>query len=240
MQKNLKYPLLFFFFFFISVCYSSTEKPKENPGDTNVPSCQQVYTEMDLEGIVSYEAFEQAYEGYRKIRGRKKDILTLIDFSKPSTKERMYVLDMKQKKILFVSHVSHGKKSGENYATSFSNVSGSNKSSLGFYLTENTYTGRNGYSLVLNGLEKGINDKAKERAIVVHGADYSDPSTIGHSGGRLGRSLGCPALPPALSRSIINTIKDGSLMYIYANNKNYMARSSILNTSSGRTSYGIF
>lgn len=235
MQKVLKYLLLFFFFFFISVSYSSTENPKENPEDLDVSSCQQVYADMDLEGIIKYEAFEQAYEGYKKIKGRKKDILTLIDFSRPSTKERLYVLDMKQKKLLFISHVSHGKKSGENYATSFSNVSGSNQSSLGFYLTENTYIGRNGYSLILNGLERGINDKAKERAIVVHGADYSDPAKIASSGGRLGRSLGCPALPPDLNRPIINTIKDGSLMFIYANNKNYMARTTILNTSSKNT-----
>ena len=163
MHRVLKYLLSLFFFFFISVSHSSTDKHKDTPDNKSVSTCQQAYIEMDLEGIVNYQAFEQAYEGYNKIGGRKKDILTLVDFSKPSTKERLYVLDMKQKKILFVSHVSHGKKSGENYATSFSNVNGSNKSSLGFYLTENTYIGKNGYSLILEGLEKGINDKAKER-----------------------------------------------------------------------------
>lgn len=231
MRKVLKYLLSLFFFFYISVSHSSTDIPKDNPENTNVSSCQRIYEEMDLEGIVNYQAFEQAYEGYQKVKGRKKDILTLIDFSKPSTKERLYVLDIKQKRILFISHVSHGKKSGENYATSFSNVSGSNKSSLGFYLTENTYIGKNGYSLILEGLEKGINDKAKERAIVIHGADYSNPDKIASSGGRLGRSLGCPALPQDLNRPIINTIKDGSLIYIYANNKNYLAQSSVLNSS---------
>jgi len=235
MHRVLKYLLSLFFFFFISVSHSSTDKHKDTPDNKSVSTCQQAYIEMDLEGIVNYQAFEQAYEGYNKIGGRKKDILTLVDFSKPSTKERLYVLDMKQKKILFVSHVSHGKKSGENYATSFSNVNGSNKSSLGFYLTENTYIGKNGYSLILEGLEKGINDKAKERAIVIHGAGYSDPAKIAPSGGRLGRSLGCPALPPTLSKPIINTIKDGSLLYIYANNKNYLAQSSVLNSSSKKS-----
>lgn len=134
---------------------------------------------------------------------------------------------MRHKKLLFSSLVSHGKNSGGNYATSFSNENGSLKSSLGFFLTENTYQGKNGYSLVLNGLEKGINDRAKERAIVIHGAAYSNPSVIASSG-RLGRSFGCPALPQAVSKPIINTIKGGSLLFIYANNQNYLAYSPIL------------
>lgn len=98
---------------------------------------------------------------------------------------------------------------------------------MGFFLTENTYQGKNGYSLVLNGLEKGINDRAKERAIVIHGAAYSNPSVIASSG-RLGRSFGCPALPQSVSKPIINTIKGGSLLFIYANNKNYLSYSPIL------------
>lgn len=121
---------------------------------------------------------------------------------------------------------AHGKNSGENYATSFSNAVGSYKSSLGFYLTGSTYRGKNGYSLLLDGLEKGINDCARERAIVVHGAAYANPSVC--RGGRLGRSFGCPALPQALTKPIINTIKGGSVLFIYANNKEYMAKSTIL------------
>lgn len=189
--------------------------------------CYVLYTEMSLQNVVDYNAFEQAYTGYRKIGKAKKEILTIIDFSKPSTQKRFYVLDIKKKKLLYSSHVSHGKKSGDLYATSFSNAVGSNKSSLGFFITENTYKGRNGYSLVLNGLESGINDKARERAIVVHGADYSDPSLI-EPGGRLGRSLGCPALPFEVSDEIIDVIKEGSVLYIYANDKSYMSRTSIL------------
>lgn len=188
---------------------------------------RKLYHQMDIAGLVDYKAFEQAVIGYNKVQGRKKNILTLIDFTKPSTEERLYVLDMKNQKLLFSSYVSHGRNSGGNYATSFSNKSGSYKSSLGFYLTENTYQGKNGYSLVLNGLEKNINDKAKERAIVVHGAPYANPSVI-NSSGRLGRSLGCPALPLAVSEKIINTIKGGSLLYIYADNADYLAQSHIL------------
>lgn len=192
-----------------------------------VSSCRQLYQEMQLDGVVNFEAFKQAITGYHKIEDKTKEILTLVDFSKPSTEERFYVFDMRHKKLLFSSLVSHGKNSGGNYATSFSNENGSLKSSLGFFLTENTYQGKNGYSLVLNGLEKGINDRAKERAIVIHGAAYSNPSVIASSG-RLGRSFGCPALPQAVSKPIINTIKGGSLLFIYANNKNYLAYSPIL------------
>jgi hypothetical protein len=186
-----------------------------------------LYNETGLSEIVNYRAFKQAFTGYSKIKGRKKDMLTLIDFTKPSTEKRLYVIDIKNRKLLFTSHVAHGRNSGDNYATSFSNKSGSYKSSLGFYLTENTYQGKNGYSLILNGLEKNINDKARERAIVMHGASYANPAVI-KSVGRLGRSLGCPALPEAVSKPIIDAIKGGSLLYIYANNTDYFAHSTIL------------
>lgn len=200
---------------------------RTEPSAPAVSSCQLLYNEMELDGVVNYDAFEKAIAGYNKIGQKSKEILTLVDFSKPSTEERFYVFDMRHKKLLFTSLVSHGKNSGGNYATSFSNKTGSLKSSLGFFLTENTYQGRNGYSLVLDGLEKGINDKAKERAIVIHGAAYSNPSVIASSG-RLGRSFGCPALPLAVSKPIINTIKGGSLLFIYANNQNHLSYSPIL------------
>ena len=188
---------------------------------------QSLYREMELSGLVSYAAFEQAMSGWSKIEATKKEIVTIIDFSKPSCDERLAVIDLKHKKLLYSSHVSHGRNSGENYATSFSNRSGSYQSSLGFYVTETTYQGKNGYSLVLDGLEKGINDRAKARAIVIHGAAYADPGSIS-SMGRLGRSLGCPALPPAICKKIIDTIKEGSLLFIYADNTDYLAHSRIL------------
>lgn len=221
MHKIFIYLLLLF----IPVKFSQMRS--SGPVMREVSSCRQLYQEMQLEGIVNFTAFEQAIAGYNKIEEKSKEILTLVDFSKPSTEERFYVFDMRHKKLLFCSLVSHGKNSGGNYATSFSNENGSLKSSLGFFLTENTYQGKNGYSLVLNGLEKGINDRAKERVIVIHGAAYSNPSVIASSG-RLGRSFGCPALPQAVSKPIINTIKGGSLLFIYANNQNYLAYSPIL------------
>lgn len=224
MQRFLFYLILLF----LPAGYSSTRSSIEIA--PVVSESQSLYEEMHLQGQVNYTAFQEVFAGYTKLDVKKKDIVTLIDFTKPSTEERFYVLDLKNKKMLFSSLVSHGRNSGDKYATSFSNEYGSYKSSLGFYVTENTYQGKNGYSLILDGLEKGINDRAKERAIVIHGAPYSNPSVIA-SGGRLGRSFGCPALPQATSQLIINTIKDGTLLYIYADNKNYLSQSPVLSSS---------
>ena len=193
----------------------------------SMPNSRMLYHEMALEGTIDYTVFERAIAGYNRMGGHDKDILTVIDFTKPSTEKRLFVIDLKLKKILFISYVAHGRNSGEKYATSFSNREGSFKSSLGFYKTENTYYGKNGYSLVLDGLERGINDKAKERAIVMHGATYANPSTI-RSCGRLGRSLGCPALPLAVSKKIIDTIKGGTLLYIHGDDKTYASRSTFI------------
>lgn len=208
---------------------ANAQQKLKNPFDKvlKIYDSEHLYKEMKLGGIINYNIFKQAIEGYNKIDIPNKDILTVIDFSKPSTENRLFVLDLKNKELLFSSVVSHGKNSGDNYATSFSNKNGSYKSSLGFYVTEDTYKGRNGYSLRLNGLEKDINDNARERAIVIHGASYANPKNIA-AGGRLGRSLGCPALPIDVSKPIIDTIKNGTLLYIYANDKNYLAKSTIL------------
>ena len=204
----------------------------ERAASSDVEAYASLYRSMQLEGVVNWKAFRQAVAGYYKIDNRKREVLTLIDFSRPSTAKRLFVFDMRERKVLFSSVVSHGKNSGDNYATSFSNEYGSYKSSLGFYLTESTYQGKNGYSLILNGLEKGINDRARERAIVMHGAAYADPS-VASRGGRLGRSFGCPAVPQKLSRPIIDAIKGGSVMYIYAETPDYLAHSSVLKDADG-------
>lgn len=197
---------------------------------TEADVCRGLYQSMQLEGVVNWQAFRQAVTGYYRIEGKRREVLTLIDFSLPSTAKRLFVFDMAQHRLLYSSVVAHGKNSGENYATSFSNEYGSYKSSLGFYLTASTYQGRNGYSLILDGLEKGINDRARERAIVVHGAAYANPA-VASRGGRLGRSFGCPALPQELSRPIIDAIKGGSVMYIYADKPEYLAQSTVLKES---------
>lgn len=179
---------------------------------------QRLYNDLGLSGTVSLPAFQQALAGYYKLVAKDKKLLALIDFTKPSTERRFCVIDLEQKKVLFETHVAHGRQSGDNYAVSFSNEPGSYKSSLGFFRTGETYSGKNGYSLLLDGLEKGINDNARERAIVIHGANYADPKVL-QGQNRLGRSLGCPALPPAISQKIIDTIKGGTLLYIYGHNK---------------------
>lgn len=211
---------------------ASEETPIASTPAPHEIDSQQLFEEMQLGGVVNFLAFRQAITGYNQIEQKSKPILTLIDFTKASTEKRLFVFDLQKRQMLYASVVSHGRNSGENYATSFSNEVGSYKSSLGFYLTDNTYQGKNGYSLILNGLEKGINDRARERAVVMHGAAYANPS-VAAGGGRLGRSFGCPALPQALTAPIINTIKGGSVLFIYANNKEYTAKSSILPVSSG-------
>lgn len=220
MQKILVYLLLVF----LPIGSFFYEGEKEI--SSSISSYYQLYDELQLEDMLTYKAFEQAISGHEKIEVSNSDIITIIDFTKPSTEKRLFVIDLKKRELLYSSVVAHGRNSGENYATSFSNENGSYKSSLGFYVTEKTYQGGNGYSLVLNGLEKGINDKAKERAIVMHGADYCNTSIT--KSGRLGRSFGCPALPHSVNKPIIDAIKGGTLLYIYANNKEYIAKSTIL------------
>src|SRR5690606_29550722 len=202
-------------------------KPKEIKEKESTDPIHDLYQEMKLNKIIKWKAFQQAMQGFNQLNPKNNEIITIIDFTLPSTAKRMYVLNVKSKKVLFHNIVSHGKNSGDNFATSFSNNHGSFQSSLGFYMTQETYQGGNGFSLRLNGLEKGINDQARPRAIVVHGADYCSQKFI-QSTGRLGRSYGCPALPRELAKPIINTIKNGSMMFIYAGNKEYLASSKLI------------
>lgn len=183
------------------------------------------YNTIGLNNKIEYKVFEYALNGFRSIKNKSNDsIFTIIDYSKPSTESRMYIIDMKNKKLISESLVAHGKNSGGNNATAFSNTKNSKKSSLGFYKTAETYTGKHGYSLKLDGIEKSINDNARERAIVIHGAWYVSEDFI-NKHGRLGRSWGCPALPLKTNRKIINTIKNGSYIFIYADDVNYMKNS---------------
>lgn len=140
--------------------------------------------------------------------------LTVIDYSKPSLTPRLWVFDLARDQLLFEEYVAHGRNSGDNYARDFSNADGSLKTSLGLFLTADTYQGGNGYSLRLKGLDHGLNDRAYERAIVVHGAPYVDP-VAGKAQGRLGRSYGCPALRPAVAASVIDAIKGGNFVFSY-------------------------
>lgn len=161
--------------------------------------------------------------------GIKKPIITVIDYTMASTKKRLWVIDINEKKVLYTSMVAHGKNSGENYTTAFSNKMGSLQTSVGVFLTENTYVGHCGYTLRLQGLEKGFNDKAKDRLIVFHGAPYVNKQFAAVSG-RIGRSWGCPAVEKHLATPIINTIKDGTLIFSFANFPLWLKQSKFIKT----------
>ncbi len=182
---------------------------------------------------LSRDVFDFAVKGLRKLDTEGKlqnpDIVTIADYSQSSNKKRLYVIDLKNKKLLFNTYVAHGRNTGGEFANSFSNAEGSYKTSLGFYITEHPIVGSHtGYALMIEGVEKGFNDNALKRAIIIHAADYASEDFI-RKNGRLGRSLGCPALPPELNKPIIETIKDGTCLFLYNPNENYICSSSLLN-----------
>lgn len=191
-----------------------------------------LYTKLNLLNLgLSQKAFQYGLEGYEYLRSKgklsKDSVLTILDFSLPSTEKRLFVIDLKNAKLLFNTYVAHGRNSGTRFASEFSNKHESYKSSQGFYITRNTYHGKHGFSLRLNGEEKGINDNALSRAIVMHAADYVNKNLI-RAQGYIGRSLGCPALPNHIYKPIINEIKDGSLLFIYSPANEYESKSPVL------------
>lgn len=162
-------------------------------------------------------------------------VLAVIDYSLPSTKPRLWVFDLQRNRLLYEELVAHGRNTGENLATRFSNVEGSYMSSLGAFQTQEAYVGLNGYSLRLRGLEPGVNDQARNRAIVIHGAPYVSKQLIA-SQGRLGRSLGCPALRPAVARQVIDTIREGAFLFAYYPDREWLGSSPLLQADCGMRS----
>ncbi len=185
-----------------------------------------LWDEFNLKDDISKQIFYRAVLGYYCIDPQNKK-LTIIDYTKPSTEERFFVLDIKNKKLLFKSLVAHGKNSGKNNAKYFSNKPKSKKSCVGFLIASETYRGKHGYSLRVDGLEKNINDNARRRAIVIHGANYVNQEFI-KKNGRLGRSWGCPALPNELSKKIIDSISNGSCIFINGNDEDYLENSAFI------------
>ena len=181
---------------------------------------------------LSKQAFEDAYKGYRRLLQKKiiskQDYLTICDFSQSSNNKRFYLVDMVNNKIIVNTYVAHGRNSGGEYATRFSNRSESLQSSLGFYVTQNAYYGEHGLSLRVTGLEEGYNDKALQRNIVIHGADYIGDKRLRRSN-YMGRSYGCPAIPRKECNQVINRIKNGSCVFMYYPSTNYLHGSKILN-----------
>jgi len=192
-----------------------------------------IYATMNLaKSGLNQKAFEYAWRGYHNMVKNgmltKTNVLSICDFTQSSRRKRLYVIDVANKKLLYNTYVSHGMNSGVEYATTFSNKANSFKTSLGFYMTTKTYVGRNGLSLKVKGLEKGYNDQAARRGIVLHGSDYIGYDYL-QNNGEMGRSLGCTAIPNAVNGKIIKSIKNGSLFFIYHPTKKYLNESTIIN-----------
>ena len=233
-MKLLKYvfSLIIYFIFSLSLLaeinFSNDFKLsiKKNFSDMDI---KLMYTELCLNDKVSFSCFNNAMHGLEKIEdleifdNSNNNLLVMVDYTKPSTEERLFIIDLRKKQLLISSLVTHGRGTGDLYATKFSNKNNSYSTSSGFYLTGNIYNGKHGESLELYGLEKGKNDNAKKRTIVMHSAYYANKA-FAEKYGRLGRSKGCLALPTDLNAKIINLISGGVVLYVHTNfdeNKEY-------------------
>ena len=210
---------------------SSSYLSKKNNGSSN-KAASALYNSLRLDKIgLPLSAFEYAYKGYQYLKSKgvltNPGVVTICDFSQSSSKRRMYIIDVENIKVLYNTYVAHGKNSGLQYAKKFSNRPESLQSSLGFFVTKNTYFGKHGLSLRLAGLERGFNDKAEARAVVVHGADYIGDNRL--DAPYMGRSFGCPAVPQKQATTVINLIKNGTCLFIYHPDANYLHGSKILN-----------
>ena len=193
---------------------------------------ESVYHSLNANSLAlpKFACFSNALTGYYQLKDSgliEKELLTVIDFSLSSNVKRLWVIDLSTNTVLFQSLVAHGRNTGEEFASSFSNLPESYKSSLGFYATGEVYNGKHGMSLKLDGLEKGVNDNARERAVVIHGADYVSQSFI-NGNKRLGRSQGCPAIPVEMNEKIISVIKNKSCLFIYHPSRNKQVTSKLL------------
>lgn len=163
----------------------------------------------------------------------KAERLAVIDFSLPSSEKRLWIFDLQKRQLVLNDFVAHGSNSGDNQANNFSNINGSHQSSIGLFRSAESYSGKHGYSLRMDGLEPGFNDRARERAIVIHGADYVNPDWIARQG-RIGRSQGCPAVRPEISRKVVDSLKDGQLVFTWYPDPEWLKSSSYLNCSGPR------
>lgn len=207
------------------------------PNNANAPIIKKVADSIyDLISLGQYglekEVFLNAYKGYQYLLNKgmlnKTNLLTICDYSQSCNNKRLYVIDLAESRLLYNTYVSHGKNSGNEFATSFSNFNNSNKSCLGFLVTGSTYKGKAGYSMQFNGMEQGINDKVRSRAIVLHGSKFVNEGIM-NIRGIIGRSYGCPAVPYGIHKRIIDDIKGGSCFFINHPDSWYVNTSKILN-----------
>ena len=202
------------------------------PDEKLIKNIDALYQAMDFSGQEppAYDVFRHGLLGYFYLQQShklsEKGILTLIDFRKSANSKRLWVLDIIKKKLLYLALTAHGQNTGEVFASKFSNKHNSHQSSLGFYITGNTYVGKHGISLKLLGVKSGINDQAEARAIVMHGADYVSDEYI-KKFGRLGRSFGCPAVPMELHKQIITALAGGTCLFIYYPDKEYLSKTKV-------------
>jgi hypothetical protein len=193
-----------------------------------------IYEDMNLEDSgLNRKAFESAWTGYYKLKKkgllRRTNVLTIADFSQSSSNQRLYVIDVRNRRLLYRTYVAHGINSGQEFANAFSNKMESCKSSLGFYITSGTYYGFNGLSLRIQGVDKGFNDNAARRAIVIHGASYVSTRIL-RKYGVMGTTYGCPAIPDEMTTQIIPVVKNGTCFFIYYPSQKYLAQSPVLNS----------
>ncbi len=213
-------------FHIISAVFISTGLTTNTP--TNVKFDNQQLQHLSQKAPqLNRKVLKLALAAYKKAAAKgavKKQVLTVIDYSLPSNKQRMWVFDLSKERLLYNTHVAHGKNSGGETPNHFSNAVSSKATSLGTFVTRDTYIGSKGYSLNLQGLERGINDNAYDRRVVMHGAWYMEPSFI-KKAGRAGRSWGCPSIAHTLAKPVINTIKGGSVIFAYYPDRYYLSHS---------------
>ena len=202
----------------------NTVTETENNPQKVILNVKSVYDSLNIKGKLDYSIFQKAYLGYVQISNKNPGVLVIIDYTKPSNEERFYVLDLNKKQLVYSTRVAHSKNSGLEIPLEFSDDPNSYQSSLGFFLTLGEYNGAYGYSLRLKGLEENINANAESRAIVIHGGDIVNDEYI-KKFGFAGRSLGCPVLPTALTKEIVNYIKHGRVLFIYGNDEEYIEES---------------
>jgi hypothetical protein len=212
---------------------SSVVKDTTSIADSSAIASASLYHSMGLQSIgLAESTFAKAVKGYEMLVDngvvQNTQYLTIVDMDQNSRSKRFYLIDMVQHEVVMNTFVAHGKNTGVDVAQSFSNAMNSEKSSLGFYVTGNTYTGKHGISLRLSGQEKGFNDNAEKRGVVVHGAPYVNASRV--NSGYMGRSQGCPALPENEYSKVISLIKNGSVLFIYHSSEDYLENSGILNS----------
>jgi hypothetical protein len=226
-QFLIDYTLMFrtaWLFVLLSLSFAAYSQPHQP---------KTVYESLCLESLgLPRDAWYYALKGWGRLRAegslQNPDILSIADFSQSSNNKRLYIIDLRKRTLLFNTYVAHGRNTGQEYAKFFSNEPSSFKSSLGFYVTAAPIVSpKHGLALTIRGVEQGINSNAERREIIIHAADYCTPEFI-KKYGRLGRSYGCPAIPPEVSRQIIDTIKNGSCLFIYQADKNYLTRSALL------------